>query len=186
MTRPTRPNVHHVALTVTDVDSSIGWYERIFDIRHQVDIPHEGGVGKLLSNEDRSLMFVLHRHDANDGGLFSERATGLDHVGLAVTTRAELEDWERHLAENDVVLADEAAKPFTRSAIRTTSSSSSSRPRRPATPPDRYPTPIPRTRSAARLEVITSSSSTGCPSGPERGMRQFGYSSVVPGWFCVR
>jgi glyoxylase I family protein len=117
MTRPTRPNVHHVALTVTDVDSSIGWYERIFDIRHQVDIPHEGGVGKLLSNEDRSLMFVLHRHDANDGGLFSERATGLDHVGLAVTTRAELEDWERHLAENDVVLADEAAKPFTRSAI---------------------------------------------------------------------
>jgi glyoxylase I family protein len=117
MTRPTRPHVHHVALTVTDVDSSIGWYERIFGIRHQVDIPHEGGVGKLLSNEDRSLMFVLHRHDINDGGLFSERTTGLDHVGLAVTTREELEDWERHLEANGVVLVDPADKPFTRSAI---------------------------------------------------------------------
>jgi glyoxylase I family protein len=117
MTRPTRPDVHHVALTVTDVDSSVAWYERIFDIRHQADIPHEGGVGKLLSNEDRSLMFVLHRHDANDGQLFSERATGLDHVGLSVTTRVELEQWEQHLEANGIVLADPAAKPFTRSAI---------------------------------------------------------------------
>lgn len=117
MTPPIRPHVHHVALTVTDLESSVDWYARIFDIRYQVDVPHEGGVGKVLSNEDRSLMFVLHRHDANDGRLFSERATGLDHVGLAVATRAELEDWERHLAANGIVLADEAAKPFTRSAI---------------------------------------------------------------------
>jgi glyoxylase I family protein len=117
MTSQAQPTVHHVALTVTDVNASISWYERIFDIRYQVDIPHAGGVGKLLSNEDRSLMFVLHEHDANDGGLFSERATGLDHVGLAVTTRAELEEWERHLDANGVSVADEAAKPLTRSAI---------------------------------------------------------------------
>lgn len=117
MTRPTRPRVHHVALTVTDVDGSVEWYERIFDIRHQADIPHDGGVGKLLTNDERTLMFVLHRHDANDGALFSERVAGLDHVGLAVTTRKELEDWERHLDANGIVLADEAAKPLTRSPI---------------------------------------------------------------------
>lgn len=117
MTHPTRPQVHHVALTVTDVDSSVEWYERIFDIRQQAEIPHDGGVGKLLSNEDRTLMIVLHHHDANDGALFSERLTGLDHVGLAVTTRRELEDWERHLDSNGLVLTDEAAKPLTRSPI---------------------------------------------------------------------
>ncbi len=117
MTEPARPTVHHVALTVSDVDVSIPWYDRIFDIRFQTDIPHAGGVGKLLGNKDRTLMFVLHRHDTNDSGLFNERTTGLDHVGLAVTTRRDLEVWERHLEANGVVLADEAAKPLTRSAI---------------------------------------------------------------------
>jgi catechol 2,3-dioxygenase-like lactoylglutathione lyase family enzyme len=117
MTPPARPGVHHVALTVTDVDGSVEWYERIFDISHRADVPHDGGVGKILSNEDRSLMFALHHHDVNEGSLFSERATGLDHVGLSVRTRAELEEWERHLEENGVVLADEAAKPLTRSGI---------------------------------------------------------------------
>jgi catechol 2,3-dioxygenase-like lactoylglutathione lyase family enzyme len=117
MAPPTQPVVHHVALTVSDLDVSIPWYERVFNISYQVDIPHDGGVGKLLSNGDRSLMFVLHSHDSNDGRLFSERTTGLDHVGLAVTTRRELEAWGHHLDALGVVLADNAAKPSTRSQI---------------------------------------------------------------------
>ena len=38
--------------------------------------------------------------------------------------------------------------------------------------------------AAARRLVNTSSSITGEPSGPVSGTRQFGYSSMVPGWFC--
>ena len=40
--------------------------------------------------------------------------------------------------------------------------------------------------SAARDEAKTSSSIISLPSGPASGTRQFGYSSMVPGWFCVR
>lgn len=117
MNSPARPSVHHVALTVSDVDASVGWYERIFGISHQVDIPHEGGVGKLLADDARELVIVLHRHAGNDGSPFAETVTGLDHVGLAVTTRAELEDWQRHLAEHGVVHSEVADKPLTHSSI---------------------------------------------------------------------
>ena len=40
--------------------------------------------------------------------------------------------------------------------------------------------------AAARRLVKTSSSITGEPSGPVSGTRQFGYSSIVPGWFWAR
>lgn len=117
MTVTAKPRVHHVALTVSDVDASVAWYQSIFPIRHQVDIPHEGGVGKLLADETRELMIVLHRHDRNDGSAFSETNTGLDHVGLAVTTRTELEAWREHLTAHGVMPAAVADRPLTQSAI---------------------------------------------------------------------
>lgn len=116
MTVP-RPRFHHVALTVANVDASVVWYEAIFDVRHQVDIPHRGGVGKLLADENRELMFVLHHHDTGSREPFSEVATGLDHVGLAVTTRLELEAWQAHLEDNGVARVEVADKPLTQSPI---------------------------------------------------------------------
>lgn len=113
----TKPRVHHVALTVSDVEASVTWYERIFPVSYLVDIPHEGGVGKLLADDGYELMFVLHAHGANDGGLFTETATGLDHVGLAVDTRLELEEWQRHLEEQGVSRVAVADKPLTQSPI---------------------------------------------------------------------
>jgi catechol 2,3-dioxygenase-like lactoylglutathione lyase family enzyme len=91
------PNLHHVALTVNDLDTSIPWYERVFGIRFQTDAPHEGGLGKLLADPDWRLIVVLHRHDAHQSEPFAETRTGLDHVGLRVPTRADLEAWQVHL-----------------------------------------------------------------------------------------
>ena len=112
-----RPGLHHIALTVTDLDASIAWYERIFAIRYVMDGPHEGGVGKLLADDAFELVIVLHRHDANEGELFGETRTGLDHVGLSVPTRADLEAWQDHLEANGVVRAQAADKPLTQSPI---------------------------------------------------------------------
>jgi catechol 2,3-dioxygenase-like lactoylglutathione lyase family enzyme len=116
MTAPTA-QLHHVALTVTDVDASIPWYEGVFGIRFVMDVPHDGGVGKLLTNETRSLGLVLHRHDTNDGALFTETRAGLDHVGFAVATRDDLIAWQDHLEAQGVVRADTADKPLTQSPI---------------------------------------------------------------------
>lgn len=82
-----------------------------------MDVPHDGGVGKLLSSDAMDLIIVLHRHDTNDGGLFSEAATGLDHAGLLVPDRADLVAWQDHLEAHGVVRADQANKPLTQSPI---------------------------------------------------------------------
>jgi glyoxylase I family protein len=117
MPQITAPRLHHLALTVTDVDTSVRWYERVFSVRFQVDVPHVGGVGKLLADADRQLVIVLHRHDANDGGLFGETTTGLDHVGFMVPSRTDLEDWQEHLESEGVARVDTADKPMTQSPI---------------------------------------------------------------------
>ncbi len=77
-----RPALHHVALTVADFDVSIPWYERVFGIRYWLEEPHQGGVGKLLADDEWKLVIVLHVHDASRGERFDERRTGLDHVGV--------------------------------------------------------------------------------------------------------
>ena len=86
-------------------------------MRFQVDVPHAGGVGKLLADESRSLMIVLHHHDTNDRGLFGETTTGLDHAGFMVPSRDDLEGWQDHLESIGVVRADIADKPLTQSPI---------------------------------------------------------------------
>ena len=63
------------------------------------------------------LVIVLHRHDTNDSALFGETTTGLDHVGLAVAGRADLEAWQAHLEANGVVRSDTADRPLTQSPI---------------------------------------------------------------------
>jgi glyoxylase I family protein len=117
MPHVTQPHLHHLAITVTDLDASVQWYESVFDVHPILDIPHPGGVGKILAGSDRQLMFALHRHDANDGSRFTEIATGLDHAGLAVPSRHDLELWQDHLEANGVARADTADKPLTQSPI---------------------------------------------------------------------
>jgi glyoxylase I family protein len=99
MHQAARPALHHIALTVRDVEASIPWYENLFGIKRTMDAPHEGGVGILLADPEWRLIIVLHRHDVNQGEAFSERRTGLDHVGFQVPSRAELETWCARLDE---------------------------------------------------------------------------------------
>jgi glyoxylase I family protein len=113
--RGARP--HHLALTVTDVDASVRWYQAVFDVHFLMDAPHRGGFGKVLADEAHELMLVLHRHDTNDGAIFGETTTGLDHAGFVVPSRTDLEAWQEHLEANGVTRLDVADKPLTQSPI---------------------------------------------------------------------
>ena len=114
---PVRPHVHHVALTVSDLDASVAWYEEVFAVGYLMDAPHEGGTARILADPEWTLMFALHRHDANRGEPFAETRTGLDHVGFLVPTRDDLERWQEHLQRHGVVRAERADKPLTQSPI---------------------------------------------------------------------
>jgi len=109
--------LHHLALTVTDLDASVEWYSNVFDLSFRMDVPHQRGLGKLLADDSLQLALVLHHHDTNDGRRFDETVTGLDHPGLMVPTRDDLVAWQDHLETNGVIRADEANKPLTQSPI---------------------------------------------------------------------
>ena len=117
MPSPTRPSLHHVALTVTDLTVSIPWYERVFGIALKMEVPHHGGTGMILADDDMSLFFALHRHDTNEGERFTETHTGLDHIGLGVPSRADLESWQTHLDAQGIRRSLIADQPCTQSPI---------------------------------------------------------------------
>jgi glyoxylase I family protein len=115
--KASRPSLHHIALTVTDVDASVRWYEKIFGISFRMEAPHPGGVGMVLADDERQLNIVLHRHDTNEGEGFVETRTGLDHVGIMVADRETLEAWQSHLEKNGVERSPAADRPLTQSPI---------------------------------------------------------------------
>lgn len=112
-----RPRLHHLALTVTDVEASMQWYGDVFGVHFVMDAPHERGVGKVLADESHELMIVLHHHGLNDGNRFDETTTGLDHVGFLVPTRVDLQQWQDHLEVKGVRRVDVADEPSTQSPI---------------------------------------------------------------------
>jgi len=117
MTTVTSPTLHHLALTVRDLEASIEWYGQVFNIHYQMDTPHPGGSAQLLSNDTWQLVIALHRHDANSGETFRESRTGLDHAGFVVPTRDDLISWQSHLEDHGVVRAEAADRPLTQSPI---------------------------------------------------------------------
>ncbi|MBN9611204.1 MAG: hypothetical protein BGO26_17325 [Actinobacteria bacterium 69-20] len=117
MALPAQPRLHHIALTVTDLDASVAWYQQVFGVRRVNEVPHPDGTALILATSDRTLMFALHRHETNGHETFRETRTGLDHVGLSVPSRADLEAWQDHLQACGVMRAHAASQPLTQSPI---------------------------------------------------------------------
>jgi glyoxylase I family protein len=104
--------VHHLSLTVSDIDASTGWYSDLFGMNKVMDETHEGGRAVVLMQPEAMVFLGLHVHDANQGERFEETRTGMDHVSFAVTSRAELENWEKTLADKGVVYSPITDAPY--------------------------------------------------------------------------
>ncbi|MFB6675076.1 VOC family protein [Streptomyces sp. NPDC056390] len=96
--------IHHLSLTVTDIEASLAWYQRLLRAdRVPSKFPHvereETGYGVLLTEPRSGLVIGLHANTANRGEEFAESRTGLDHVSFRVDTREDLEAWTAWLDE---------------------------------------------------------------------------------------
>lgn len=91
--------VAHVDLTVRDVDASSAWYQRVLGLRQIHRGRAETREVAVLVHAPTRLIVGLNGHDANDGRPFDETRTGLDHVGLRVGARQDLDDWARRFDE---------------------------------------------------------------------------------------
>ena len=96
------PNVgglHHIGLTVSDIEASEVWYTRVLGLTRAFVEPHHGGetgYAVVLHRPGSSLFLGLDKHHANQGERFDECRTGLDHVALHVADRSELDAWMEH------------------------------------------------------------------------------------------
>jgi catechol 2,3-dioxygenase-like lactoylglutathione lyase family enzyme len=101
---PAVTGFHHFSPTVSNVEASAQWYERVFGMnRVPVTFPHhdaeEGGYAVLLMEPRSGIAIGLHHHEANPGQPFQECQTGLDHVSFGVADRASLDAWACWLDE---------------------------------------------------------------------------------------
>ena len=90
--------VSHLAFTVTDLEASERFYTEVLDFVVVLDV----GYGRICMHPATGFTLGLIRHEGAHGGSFSELRTGLDHLGLVASSRAELEEWERRFDQHGV------------------------------------------------------------------------------------
>ncbi len=83
--------VSHIVLSVTDLEVSERFYTEVLGFTVVLDM----GYGRICMHRATGFTLGLLKHPAARGGPFSELVTGMDHVGFAASSRAELEEWER-------------------------------------------------------------------------------------------
>ena len=93
-------SVHHVRLTVSDVDRSRAFYTEVLGFAHVMDLPS----GVFLSNGSVGLGIGPSPDPsrASSDDRFDEARIGLDHLSFAVASREELERAQQLLEERGV------------------------------------------------------------------------------------
>lgn len=93
------PAIGHVAVTVRDLDTSRGWYRRLFDAEPVLDEPTDGGFHHTVFAVGGTLL-GLHQHPSTSStDAFDEHRIGLDHVAFGCASRTDLEAWASRLDE---------------------------------------------------------------------------------------
>src|SRR5581483_11326271 len=89
------PAIAHVALTVSDLDRSVPWYQALFDSKPVLD--EDTGPFRHVVFLVGGTLVGLHQFPDPAPGAFDERRVGLDHLAFGCANRAELETWEKKL-----------------------------------------------------------------------------------------
>jgi catechol 2,3-dioxygenase-like lactoylglutathione lyase family enzyme len=93
---PEFPAITHVAVTVSDLDVSRAWYQRLFGADPVLD--EDTGPFHHVAWVLGATLFGIHLHaKPSSTAPFDELRPGLDHVAFGCATRAELEAWVRQL-----------------------------------------------------------------------------------------
>ena len=97
--------IHHVTLSVSDLDRTVEWYVGCWASRSSGGSP-TNGLDKAMVRRDGVLVtFVCHGDLAVPGPL-NERQAGLDHLSFAVADRAALDAWVARRDGDDVEHSD--------------------------------------------------------------------------------
>jgi len=91
------PGMTHIALTVTDLATSVPWYERLLGSKPVLD-EDTGSYHHTVYLLPGGTLLSLHQFPGGGGpDRFDEHRVGLDHLSFGVANRAELEAWQARL-----------------------------------------------------------------------------------------
>ncbi|RZT83262.1 catechol 2,3-dioxygenase-like lactoylglutathione lyase family enzyme [Pseudonocardia sediminis] len=95
--------VAHVAIVVRDMAASIAWYERVLGFERSGEAkegpPEAGHPRQLLKHPDSGFVLGIHEPHRRSDDLFDPSRTGLDHVAVHVSERADLDAWSARFDE---------------------------------------------------------------------------------------
>ena len=91
------PSITHVAVTVSDLEVSVPWYDALFGARAVLD--EDTGPFRHVVYALGDTLFGLHEFPDPAGGEFDERRVGMDHVAFGVADRDELVEWVSRLED---------------------------------------------------------------------------------------
>ena len=96
------PAITHVALTVSDLNRSRGWYQALFDSQPVLD-EDTGPFHHVVWLLGQTLVGIHQFPDPASSEPFNERRIGLDHLAFACANRSELAEWETRLNDLGIV-----------------------------------------------------------------------------------
>ncbi len=105
-TLPSLAGLHHIALTVSDVERSAEWYTRVLGFGRLRALPHERFERLALRHPEMPLLLTLLSHHGCPAGRFDETVTGLDHLAFRTPLPADINTWRQWLATQQVNCSD--------------------------------------------------------------------------------
>jgi glyoxylase I family protein len=92
--------IHHLGLTVRDVEASERWYCAVLGFERVGEFHAPGGERDkvFLRHPALRTRLGLTRHRSGDASRFDETRVGLDHLAFSVATRRELDEWSARFA----------------------------------------------------------------------------------------
>jgi len=93
--------IHHLGLTVSDVERSARWYQDVLGFERIGELGDAGAERQkiFLRHAGLEARLGLVEHRTSSRQPFDETRSGLDHLAFAVSSREELERWARRLEE---------------------------------------------------------------------------------------
>lgn len=109
--------IHHVAINVRDVESSVRWYCDVLGFTPLFPYDTEDFTRRIIRHPSGVVLGITRHNHADAETQFSERRTGLDHLAFAVGTQDDLQSWLARLDAAGVVHSGITITPATGSAL---------------------------------------------------------------------
>ena len=103
--------LHHVALSVRDLDASASWYADVLGLVEEVRLEGEDRRSVILRLPGTAQQVGLVEHQGG-GQSFDPTTIGLDHVAFSVASGTELRAWGARLDERGVAGSGVIDTPF--------------------------------------------------------------------------